>query len=199
MGIIRGLSSIIVAVILAATPIEEEVVTKVDYGKNTENAVEVQKIEKKKIEKTVKKEGWDVVSLPIIENSFKSFMDYRAITDVSSKQWKMQERASTDENGLRKINKYYCVAVGSGIAKLGSKLRITLSDNKAFYAIVSDQKADIHTDDTNKYRPTSNGGNIVEFIVETESLPNIVLQMGDVSYVPNDKFYGEITKIEVMQ
>ena len=187
------------AVILAATPIEEEVVTKVDYGKNTESTVEVQKIEKKKIEKPVKKENWDVVSLPIIENSFKSFMDYRAITDVSSKQWKMQERASTDEDGLRKIDKYYCVAVGSGIAQLGSKLRVTLSDNKTFYAIVSDQKADIHTDDTNKYRPTSDGGNIVEFIVETESLPSIVLQMGDVSYVPNDKFYGEIIKIEVMQ
>lgn len=199
MGIIRGLSSIVVAVILATTPIDEEVVTKVDYGKNTESAVEVQKIEKKKIEKPVKKENWDVVSLPIIENSFKSFMDYRAITDVSSKQWKMQESASTDEDGLRKIDKYYCVAVGSGIAQLGSKLRVTLSDSKTFYAIVSDQKADIHTDDTNKYRPTSNGGNIVEFIVETESLPSIVIQMGDVSYVPNDKFYGEITKIEVMQ
>lgn len=199
MGIIRGLSSIVVAAILVATPIEEGAITKVDYDTNKENTVEVKKQEDKKTSKAVKKENWDIVSLPTIENSFKSFMDYRAITDTSSKQWKMQEQAFTDENGLRKIGKYYCVAVGSGIAKLGSKLRVTLNGDKIFYAIVSDQKADIHTDDTNKYNPTNNGGNIIEFIVETECLPNVVLQMGDVSYVPNDKFYGEITKIEVMQ
>lgn len=35
-------------------------------------------------------------------SSFKSYMDYRALTDTSSTQYEMQQCAYTDDNGLRK-------------------------------------------------------------------------------------------------
>lgn len=190
MGITKELSSVVMAVMLAATPIGESNVESMDYIPQVQREVTV-------IEKTAYR---NIVDLPDIESSFKTFMDYRTITDSTSKQWALQQDAHTDENGLRKIGEYYCIAVGSGIVdKIGTKLKIKLVSGSEFYAIVADQKADIHTDKTNKYRHVSNGrGNVIEFIVNENCLPAIVLQMGNVDYMPNGNFSGEILEIEVM-
>lgn len=57
-------------------------------------------------------------------SSFKSYMDFRCITNRSSLQYKMQQQAYTDENGLRKIGEYYCVAMGTYYGNLGDKLYV---------------------------------------------------------------------------
>ena len=63
--------------------------------------------------------------------------------------------------------------------------------------IASEQKSDRHTDPTNKYIERGDGSiNIVEFIVQTESMPDIVRIMGDVSYMPGDLFFGNIIEME---
>ena len=143
----------------------------------------------------------NIITLPSIEeNSFKTYMDYRMITDTSSKQWEMQQSAYTDENGLRKIDDYYCVALGSGISdKLGNKFKITFESGETIKVIAADQKADRHTDSTNTYMDLGNGRiNIIEFIVHTEKMPSIVRTMGDVSHMPGDKFYGNIVEMEAI-
>lgn len=149
----------------------------------------------------VETETRNIITLPSIEeNSFKTYMDYRMITDTSSKQWKMQQSAYTDENGLRKIDDYYCVALGSGISdKLGNKFKITFESGETIKVIAADQKADRHTDSTNTYMDLGNGRiNIIEFIVHTEKMPSIVRTMGDVSHMPGDKFYGNIVEMEAI-
>ena len=153
------------------------------------------------VEEVVETEEKNIIALPSIENnSFKTYMDYRMITDTSSKQWEMQQSAYTDENGLRKIDEYYCVALGSGISdKLGNKFKITFESGETIKVIAADQKADRHTDSTNTYMDLGNGRiNIVEFIVHTENMPSIVRTMGDISHMPGDKFYGNIVEMEAI-
>ena len=48
------------------------------------------------------------MNLPVnADGSFKSYMDYRKITNKSSKQWNLQQLAVTDEFGMRRFNGNY--------------------------------------------------------------------------------------------
>jgi len=123
---------------------------------------------------------------------FKTYMDYRKIKDKTSKQWALQQLATTNEKGFRVFNGRYLVAVGSYYAnEVGKELRITLDNGFVFYAMVGDIKMDIHTDANNQYVPIN--GNIVEFIVDIDKLDPITKKLGDVS---NLGFEGKIVRIE---
>ena len=123
---------------------------------------------------------------------FKTYMDYRKITDKTSKQWNLQQLATTNEKGFRVFNGRYLVAVGTYYAtEVGKELKITLDNGFVFYAMVGDIKMDIHTDANNQYIPIN--GNIVEFIVDTNKLDPMTKKLGDVS---NLGFEGKIVKIE---
>ena len=68
-----------------------------------------------------------------------------------------------------------------------------LDTGEIIKVILADQKADRHTDKTNTYLDMGDGRiNVVEFIVETESMPEIVQVMGDVSYMPDEDFQGGV-------
>jgi len=114
------------------------------------------------------------------DSSFKAYMDYRCITDTSSVQYSLQQQAYTDERGFRKIGDDYCVALGTGITSgCGERFLITLDSGYSFTAIVSDIKADIHTDETNCYAPRGeNAGNIVEFIIDSDNADGYMLTCG---------------------
>lgn len=138
------------------------------------------------------------ISLPDNKNNgFKTYMDYRAITDTSSKQWELQQEAYTDEYGMRKIGDCYCVALGSAFStRIGDKFLIKLEDGQEFRAILADQKSDLHTDETNKYMQLSGDRiNIVEFLVDTPQLEYMAKIMGDVSHLSHGELKGEITSI----
>lgn len=131
-----------------------------------------------------------------VNTDFKSYMDYRCITDTSSPQYKLQRECITDDNGLRKKGDYYIIAVGTYYSEtVGDCFEITLDSGESFLAMVGDIKDDSHTDRLNRYRPMSNGrGNVVEFVVDTKKLPKKVKNWGSVSAIP--EFAGEIEKIE---
>lgn len=151
------------------------------------------------VEEVIEEPAAMLVDLPVHDdNSFKTYMDYRMITDTTSQQWAMQQEAYTDENGLRKIGDYYCVALGSGISNsIGNKFLITLESGEQIKVIMAEQKADRHTDPSNRYIDRGDGSiNIVEFIVQTENLPDIVRIMGDVSHMPGNLFFGNIVEME---
>lgn len=122
---------------------------------------------------------------------FKCFMDYRTITDTSSAQYELQAEAWTDSNGLRRIDEFYCVALGSAYGtEIGTKYEITLSTGESFLAILGDQKADR---DTVEDHTRDRNGAIVEFIVDADALPEVVRRSGSVGSI--DKFNGEVKEI----
>ena len=143
--------------------------------------------------KTVK--GNELVVPDYVDTSFKAYMDYRTITDTTSKQYEMQQNAWTGMDGVRRIGDDICVAMGTYYAKeCGARFEITLDTGKTFNVIVSDIKADKDTDETNRY--TMHGENpkacVIEFIVDVDELGDTSRDTGDVSY---SNFKGEVTKI----
>ncbi len=142
-----------------------------------------------------------IYSMPLLDTSFKSFMDYKTITSKSSDQYKLQEKATTDEYGLRKIDECYLVAMGTFYTEnVGDKFKITLEDGDEFFVIIGDVKQDCHTDVNNQYAPVycSNGeflgANIIEFIVDTDELSKEVRNLGSVGAY--DFLDGNIVKIQ---
>lgn len=121
---------------------------------------------------------------------FKSYTNYKCLSR-SSAQWKLQKKAYTDKNGLRKIGDDYLVAMGSYYTKhLGDRFKITLSTGKSFTVRICDFKANSDTNSTHQY--TANGC-MIEFYVDS-NLNSKARQMGDISYIKG--FKGNITKIE---
>ena len=125
--------------------------------------------------------GYIKFSLP--ENSgFKSFMDYRAITSTGSDQYKLQTLyAETGSNGIRMVNGRYCVAVGSHFTSdIGQYFDLILANGTVIPCVLSDQKADVHTDSGNIV--TEHNGCVSEFVVDTGYLNSAVKQRGNISY-----------------
>lgn len=131
-------------------------------------------------------------ALPSNFGAFKSYTDYRCLSR-SGAQWKLQEQAYTDENGLRKIGDAYLVALGSYYGtRLGEKYIVTLSTGTQFNIILCDVKDNKHTNDTHQY--TTTNGCVIEFYVETETMPRKVKQLGTISAL--EQFDGTVVSIE---
>lgn len=135
------------------------------------------------------------------DNSFKSYMDYRTITDTTSKQYELQKQADTDKYGMRMIDDKYCVAVGSYYTtSVGQVIDIIMQNGSIIHCIVADLKQDIHTDATNRQNPN---GSIVEFLVDTDVLHRRIQRVGDISYIDTvwnvNLFSGEIDTIRVYE
>ena len=140
-------------------------------------------------------------SIPNYDTSFKTYMDYRCITDKTSAQYMLQMEAHTDDMGLRKYEDHYIVAMGTYYSdNVGDTFRITLDNDISFNVIIGDIKADCHTDSKNMYSPVydENGNfvsaNVIEFIVDTKKLDRSVKKLGTIEAY--DDFKGNIVKIE---
>ena len=123
--------------------------------------------------------------------TFKSYMDYKAITNKRSTQYKLQQFASTDENGLRRIDDLYMIATGSYYGLVGDIYKVTLENGLVFEAVKGDAKSDKHTDSENKV--CLHNGSVIEFIVDTEALHSDVKRSGSVSSIG---FEGSIVRLE---
>ena len=133
-------------------------------------------------------------AVPYGKGSFKSYTNYRLLSK-SSPQWtKVQcdDNAYTDENGLRKVGDYYCVAMGSYYSRTLGDLFEIQTTGGSFKVIICDFKSDRHTDSRNQYTLANNC--VVEFYVDTSILSSVAKQMGDISYV-DDNFRGQIVGI----
>ena len=126
-------------------------------------------------------QSWNALPMPeTVCGDFKTYMDYRKITNKSSKQWELQQVAVTNDNGFRVIDDKPLVAVGTCYAKeAGKLLRITLDSGKQFEVIVGDIKQDRHTDANNQF--VEFNGNMIEFIVDTKKVDPLLIKLGDVS------------------
>ena len=131
-------------------------------------------------------------------NGIKSYMDYRAITLTSSKQYKLQSTyAYTGNYGIRQINGRYCVAIGSYFTKkVGTYLDLYLENGEIIPCILADCKADIHTDKRNII--TEHDGSLAEFIIDKNSLKKEIKLHGDVSKAC-PKWDSPIEKIRIYE
>lgn len=137
-----------------------------------------------------------------VNTSFKTWMDWRCITNKSSAQYKyVREYGLVDDNGFMRATgehdrgieeDYYLIALGSYYgSEIGTKYRITTNTGNVFYGVLADQKADIHTNSTNQYAANND---VVEFLVDTRYLRKDVKRMGSANvYSP---LSGGISKIE---
>jgi len=120
-------------------------------------------------------------------NTFKSWMDYNAITDETSDQWKLQQDAVTDKNyGFRMIDGYILVAMGAEYGPVGTKYLIEFEDGKVINAMIGDIKHEGCT--------SSADGSMIEFIVDQDVLPVSIMKSGNF----NDLFNGSITEIRLI-
>lgn len=138
----------------------------------------------------------DFVDLDAPTNQrMKSYMDYRAITAKTSRQYILQHTlAYTGDYGLRMVNGRYCVALGSYYTKtIGQYVDIELENGKIIHGILADQKSDAHTDAMNQIH---SDGSVVEFVVDgTVFDPAVIKHTGDISYL--NGWDSKVVKIRV--
>ena len=123
-------------------------------------------------------------------------MSYKAITDKTSKQYKLLNSGILKNNNglLTTDDGYVAVALGSRFGGIGDRFVITFDNGKSFKAIKVDEKAD--KDTSNKCHHVSDGS-LIEFVIDTklsrQSYP-LAIKMGNFNYV--DQFHGNVVKIE---
>lgn len=143
------------------------------------------------------------MSVPAINSSFKTYMDYRAVTNTASAQYKLIHTWGwVDSQGFMRVNgerdlgitdDYYMIALGQYYGtEMGTKYRITTDTGRVFYGILADAKAYPEVNATNQYGLANK--DIVECLVYTPMLNKEIKRMGSANvYSPLN---GSITKIE---
>ena len=181
-----------------ATPIEHRTAITLQDEKLTHTA-----------EKTVLK----TVNFPAGIGQFKSFMDYKAITDKTTPNYNFtHENANfhVGKSGLTYYqdgeNTYPVVAVGSGISdRIGQLIEVTLDHQghpNTLRCVIGDQKDDGDTDPTT-HTVHKNDRSVVEFLVDYNRLKEAnptAVNMGDLTYLDNSQFNlkGSVAKVRVL-
>lgn len=125
-------------------------------------------------------------------NEVKKYERYTLLTKW--RQADLQKLAHTDKNGMRKVGKRYCVALGSYYTTtIGTEFDLIMADGRVIPCILGDVKSDQHTDA--KHQRGNNDGCVAEFIVDDSKLVDAAKNGGSVHYIP--EFSGEIKKIKI--
>ena len=129
-------------------------------------------------------------------NDFKSYMPYTAITNGSSKQWKLQQQAYTNGEGIRCINGMPLVAIGTGWGlSVGDIALVTCDNGNNFKVIIGDIKANADTQTNNQ--TTSFNNCRCEFIVDVDKLNSYVKQIGNMAAL--EEYNGYVTNVEKLE
>jgi hypothetical protein len=137
---------------------------------------------------------------PIIESSnrdFKTYMSYKMITNASSRQWELQQQATTGKYGIRYFNDMPMVAIGTGWGlDVGDVGLVVCENGNSFKVVVGDIKSNSHTDAENK--TTTASGCRCEFIVDVVALDRTVKVMGNVATLSDYNGYV-VSIVEVIE
>ena len=151
------------------------------------------KEENAKLKKNTKLQEKTQVTVKASKKDFKSYMPYTAITNRSSKQWRLQQSATTDEDGIRCLDGKPMVAVGTGWGlSVGDRAIITCDNGNSFEVVIGDIKADRHTNAGNK--TTSANNCRCEFIVDYKRLNPTVKTTGNVASLK--KYNGYVINVQ---
>lgn len=128
------------------------------------------------------------------KNGIKSFMPYQAITNRSSKQYKLQKMSYTGKYGIRMYDGRYLIALGSYYThKVGQYVDLILYNGEVIECILGDCKANKHTDGLNI---TTKDGSLAEFIVNIGSLPRRVRISGDIGNA-KDEWNSSVKAVKI--
>lgn len=134
-------------------------------------------------------------------SSTKTYMDYRAITNTTSKQYKyIQQYMEVHDSGLL-IDKdgFIGVALGSYYGNIGDRFYFTLDTGVVLPVVKIDAKADIHTDNLGCQH--SDDSSVLEFVIDFDKALNFFGRLSN-QYVLNgnfnnyETFKGKIVKVE---
>lgn len=112
-------------------------------------------------------ELWEMWTYEPGHSNKMTYMDYRAITDKSSKQYALQQDpyCVVNEQGfLMYRDNWYVVAMGSYWGNIGDKFIVRLQNGKLFSIIIGDRKANTGR---NGYAQTD--GSVIEFLIQSDS------------------------------
>lgn len=132
----------------------------------------------------------------------KTYMDYRATTDRSSKQyWFIHDNLTVDEKTgfLYDEDGFIAVALGSYYGEIGDRYYVTLENGTIIPVVKAEEKADQDTDGTGCYHLCDYS--VIEFVIDRNYAMNYFGQISN-EYVLNGNynnhslFNGAIVKIE---
>ena len=134
-------------------------------------------------------------------SSVKSYMDYKAITNKSSEQYKyIKAYMTVNEKGLLvDEDGYIGIALGSYFGDIGSKYQITFSTGLSINVVKIEAKADIHT---NNGCEQMYDKSVIEFVVDVDKAGEYygVSSNGYIlsgNFNNHRDFYGTIQKIVI--
>jgi len=128
--------------------------------------------------KTLALETPSYTDITMSANNFKSYMNYRAIRNKTSAQYKLQQLCTTDLDGFRRCANRYVIAVGSGVGgQVGDCVDLILENGQVICCVIGDYKGDKHTDAINL---TGKNGCCAEFIVDTFVLKRDIKLKGNI-------------------
>ena len=137
-------------------------------------------------------------------HAWKPYARYTAITAKASRQYKLQQIAKTDENGLRYVIdsegvKRYCVALGAAWAggspsDIGRCFDVKMENGATLRCVLGDVKKPEHSE-KGEGRFGSKG-ELLEFQADQKKLPESVKNSGDVSKL-GGAFEGEAVEITI--
>ena len=125
-------------------------------------------------------------------------MDYKMITDKSSKQWQYINASGRIkiENGYLMEGEYIGVALGSYFGGIGTKYIFTLDTGKQMKVVKIEEKADAHTKNGCQQKWD---GSVIEFVIDSnafEKSANGYVYNGNFNNI--EQFNGHIEKIEMV-
>lgn len=143
--------------------------------------------------------------VPTGGHDWKPYARHTAITAKSSPQYKLQKIAKTDSNGLRYVTdkneiKRYCVALpvywaGGSTKDIGRCFDVKMKNGEVLHCVLGDVKKIEHSQKgEGKFGAH---GELMEFQVEQDKLPEIVRKSGDISRL-GGAFEGEAVEITVL-
>lgn len=132
----------------------------------------------------------------------KTYMDYRMVTAVSSRQYQyIHNYLTVDKNTgfLYDDDGFIAVALGSYYGTIGDRYYFTLESGVVLPLVKSEEKADVDTDYTGCYHLIDTS--IIEFVIDEDYASNYFWCNGN-GYVLNGNynnyslFEGEIVRVE---
>lgn len=140
--------------------------------------------------------------VPNISSHIKYFTDYRCYNLQYTPHYRLQQVSWTDEQGLRRFNNDYIVALGSYYStNIGDRFEVTLDTGMVFTIILGDGKWDADCDELCMYMPCfdyegNQAANLLEFIIDEDVLDAEVYDYGDLNCMEN--FKGSVTKMRYL-
>ena len=107
--------------------------------------------------------------MPCSTSSVKTYMDYKAITMVGSKQYQYIQNNMFISNGLLYEGDYIGVALGSWWGDIGSKWTIELDTGIILNVVKVDEKSDAHTYNGCGHISDSS---VIEFVIDSNTIPS---------------------------